>query len=65
MGAYSANAHMAAISDVNGRVMVLMTHNTDISDSWEREGQNPEYFLSFSPEGYAVGLNVALYTMMH
>jgi hypothetical protein len=65
MGAESANAHMAAISDANGRVMVLMTHNTDISDSWEREGQNPEYFLSFSPEGYAVGLNVALYTMMY
>lgn len=65
MGSYSANAHMAAISDARGRVMVLMTHNTDISDSWEREGQNPEYFLSFSPEGYAVGLNVALYTMIH
>jgi hypothetical protein len=65
MGTYSANAHMAAISDSSGRVMVLMTHNTDISDSWEREGQNPEYFLSFSPEGYAVGLNVALYTMMY
>jgi hypothetical protein len=65
MGSYSANAHMAAISDATGRVMVLMTHNTDISDSWEREGQNPEYFLSFSPEGYAVGLNVALYTMMY
>jgi hypothetical protein len=65
MGAYSANAHMAGISDANGRVMVLMTHNTDISDAWEREGQNPEYFLSFSPEGYAIGLNVALYAMMH
>jgi hypothetical protein len=65
MGAESATAHMAAISDARGRVMVLMTHNTDISDSWEREGQNPEYFLSFSPEGYAVGLNVALYVMMH
>lgn len=65
MGAYSAKAHMAAISDANGRVMVLMTHNTDISDSWEREGQNPEYFLSFSPDGYAVGLNVALYAMIH
>jgi hypothetical protein len=64
MGSYSANAHMAAISDQEGRVMVLMTHNTDISDSWEREGQNPEYFLSFSPQGYAVGLNVALYAMM-
>ena len=65
MGAYSATAHMAAISDANGRVMVLMTHNTDISDAWEREGQNPEYFLSFSPEGYAIGLNIALYAMMH
>lgn len=65
MGAYSANAHMAAISDAGGRVMVLMTHNTDISDAWEREGQNPEYFLSFSPEGYAIGLNIALYAMMH
>ena len=65
MGAYSTNAHMAAISDANGRVMVLMTHNTDISDAWEREGQNPEYFLSFSPEGYAIGLNIALYAMMH
>jgi hypothetical protein len=65
MGAYSANAHMAAISDAGGRVMVLMTHNTDISDAWEREGQNPEYFLSFSPDGYAIGLNIALYAMMH
>jgi hypothetical protein len=65
MGAYSAQPHMAAIADQNGRIMVLMTHNTDISDSWEREGQNPEYFLSFSPEGYAVGLNVALYAMTH
>ena len=65
MGSASANAHMAAISDAQGRIMVLMTHNTDIADSWEREGQNPEYFLSFSPEGYAVGLNVALYAMIH
>jgi len=64
MGSQSATAHMAAISDERGRVMVLMTHNTDISDSWEREGQNPDYFLSFSPEGYALGLNVALYAMM-
>ncbi len=65
MGHYSANPQMAAISDAGGRVMVLMTHNTDISDAWEREGQNPEYFLSFSPEGYAIGLNIALYAMMH
>ena len=65
MGSASAVAHMAAIADLSGRIMVLMTHNTDISDSWEREGQNPEYFLSFSPQGYALGLNVALYAMTH
>jgi hypothetical protein len=65
MGPDSANAHMAAITDSGGRVMVLMTHNTDIADAWEREGENPEYFLRFSPEGYALGLNIALYAMMH
>ena len=31
--------------------MVLMTHNTDISDAWEREGEDPRYFYQFSPEG--------------
>jgi hypothetical protein len=65
MGSDSAQPNMAAIADASGRIMVLMTHNTDISDSWEREGQNPQYFLSFSPDGYAVGLNVALYAMSH
>ena len=29
--------------------MVVMTHNTDISDTWEREGENREYFDRFSP----------------
>ena len=28
--------------------MVLMTHNTDISDSWEREAEDPNYFYQFS-----------------
>jgi len=26
--------------DAHGRIMVLMTHNTDISDAWEREGES-------------------------
>ncbi len=65
MGLESAHPHMAAISDARGRVMVLMTHNTDISDAWEREGDDPEFFYSFSPHGYAVGLNVVLYAMSH
>ena len=45
--------------------MVLMTHNTDISDAWEREGEDPRYFYLFSPNGYAVGINVIMYAMTH
>jgi hypothetical protein len=65
LGADSALASMRAIHDARGRIMVLMTHNTDISDAWEREAADPRYFYSFSPDGYAVGLNVALYAMTH
>jgi hypothetical protein len=53
------------ISDINGNLMVLMTHNTDISDAWEREGEDPEFFYSFSPDGYAMGLNIVLYSMTY
>ncbi len=45
--------------------MVVMTHNTDISDAWEREGEDPQFFFNFSPNGYAVGLDVVLYGMTH
>jgi Domain of unknown function (DUF4159) len=45
--------------------MVVMTHNTDISDTWEREGENREYFERFSPDGYAIGVNIILYAMTH
>jgi hypothetical protein len=53
------------ISDELDRIMVLMTHNTDISDSWEREGEDASYFYAFSPRGYAFGINVLLYAMTH
>jgi hypothetical protein len=65
IGQYSAVAHMAAIVDGHDRIMVLMTHNTDIADSWEREGDDPQFFFNFSPNGYAVGLNSVLYAMSH
>ncbi|MEY4635134.1 MAG: hypothetical protein RJA55_932 [Acidobacteriota bacterium] len=65
MGLESEKAHMAAITDRQGRIMVLMTHNTDIADSWEREGDDPNFFFHFSPNGYAVGLNTMLYAMTH
>ena len=53
------------ISNAQGHLMVVMTHNTDISDAWEREGEDPEFFYSFSPDGYAVGLNIVLYSMTY
>jgi hypothetical protein len=64
-GADSAVVNVRGISDPDGRLMVLMTHNTDISDAWEREGQDPRFFYLFSPNGYAVGINVAMYAMTH
>jgi hypothetical protein len=53
------------IVDDRGRLMVLMMHNTDIPDGWEREGEDPEYFFRFSPDAYAVGINIVLYAMTH
>jgi len=64
-GEDSAEVHFRGISDRHGRLMVLMTHNTDIADAWEREGEDPQFFYSFSPDGYAVGINVMMYTMTH
>ncbi len=61
----SATPHFRAIFDAHGNIMVLMTHNTDISDAWEREGEDPRYFYQFSPRGYAVGINSVLYAMTH
>ena len=37
-GSDSQDAHFRVIRDSHGRIMVVMTHNTDIADSWEREG---------------------------
>ena len=64
-GADSATPHVRAIRDARGRLIVLMTHNTDIADSWEREGEDASYFYAFSPRGYAFGINAVLYALTH
>jgi hypothetical protein len=38
-----------AFRDSRGRLMAFMTHNTDVADTWEREGENKEYFNLFRP----------------
>lgn len=64
-GADSAVVHTRAILDRDGRVMVLMTHNTDFGDSWEREAEDPSFFYKFAANGYAFGINVVLYALTH
>jgi hypothetical protein len=64
-GPDSAMPHARGIADKNGRLMVLMTHNTDYGDSYEREGDSPEYFIAFGPKGYAFGINAILYALTH
>jgi len=59
----SAQVHVRAIRDRHRRIMVLMTHNTDVGDSFEREREDSEYSRLFSPPGYALGINVLLYAM--
>jgi hypothetical protein len=61
----SEAAHLRAIRDPKGRIMVVMTYNTDVADSWEREGEDPGFFYQFSPDGYALGINVLLHAMTH
>jgi hypothetical protein len=64
-GAESAVPHFRGIRDKKGRLIAVMTHNTDVADSWEREGEDPEFFYQFSPDGYALGIDVLLYAMTH
>jgi hypothetical protein len=61
----SPHADLRVIRDAHHRVMVVMTHNTDVADSWEREGEDPAFFYQFSPDGYALGIDVLLHAMTH
>jgi hypothetical protein len=64
-GEESAVPDFRALRDRQGRIIVVMTHDTDISNSWERETEDPTYFYQFSVDGYALGINVVLYALTH
>lgn len=64
-GPDSATPHLRAIFDAEGRPLVVMTHNTDIADGWEREGEDDDFFYAFSPDAYALGINIILYALSH
>ena len=64
-GRDSDELHVRGIYDRHGRVIVLMTHNTDFGDAYEREADDPSYFHTFSVNGYAIGIDILLYAMTH
>jgi Domain of unknown function (DUF4159) len=62
----SQNVHYQAIFDDNKRMMVIICHNTDLGDGWEREGENEDYFHEFSEKkSYPMGINIVTYAMTH
>ena len=62
----SKEPHYRAIFDDKGRMMVMICHNTDLGDGWEREGENEYYFREFSEKkAYPLGINIIFYAMTH
>jgi hypothetical protein len=54
------------IYDDKERLMVVICHNTDLGDGWEREGDNIDYFREMSePKAYPLGINIVFYAMTH
>ena len=57
-------AHWRGILDDRGRVMVAMSFNSDIGDSWEW-ADDPEYPEKYSALGIRIGVNYVVYSMTH
>jgi hypothetical protein len=65
-GQETAQAFFRAMLDDSGRIMVFSAHNTDLGDGWEREGENTEYFHTFSESrAYPFAVNIVFYLMTH
>jgi hypothetical protein len=52
------------ISDDDGRLMVVITYNSDLGDAWEWM-DDPEYPEKFSGQAYRMGINFIVYAMSH
>jgi len=56
--------HVRGISDDKGRLMVLITYNSDLGDAWEWM-DDPEYPSPFTTYAYRMGMNSIIYAMTH
>jgi len=52
------------VSDDNGRLMILITYNSDLGDAWEWM-DDPLYPSKFTSYAYRLGMNSIIYTMTH
>jgi hypothetical protein len=57
-------ARWEGIYDDKGRIMVAISLNSDIGDSWEWADE-PRYPLRFSQLGVRIGVNYVVYAMTH
>lgn len=65
-GPGSEEMHVRAWLDEKQRIMALAIHNSDVSDGWEREGENNHYFHAYSETiAYPLGINLVTYLMTH
>lgn len=56
--------HYRAYYDDQDRMVVIVCHNTDLGDGWEREGENEYYFREFSEKSaYPLGINIIFHAM--
>jgi len=60
-----STVHYYGVFDDHDRLVALVSMNSDVSDSWEREGDNRDYFETYAWKGYALGVNVAVWVMSH
>lgn len=58
-----AQVHFRGLRDQRGRLVAVATHNTDIADGWEREGDDAEFFQRFSIDAYALAINILTYAL--
>lgn len=56
--------HWRGIYDDHGRIMVAMTFNSDVGDSWEW-ADSPNYPEKYSALGIRIGVNYVVYSLTH